>query len=803
MKINKNIKYAILIMAIFTIAPNYGRTDTVQALYQNIQTDDFMRSWNLLGPIPIFPERPETADIEVQKKAFEKEFFIKDDIIPGLAPETSIQIEGKEYNWQYYESKDDIIDLAKVFGKNDYAIAYALAEIDLAEAKDALFGIGSDDGIKVWLNGKLIHKNWIGRSIEKDNDVVSMKLQKGKNQILIKVQNMQGDWKFCCRMLGKESLKEKLIESAGRGDLDEIETLLSYGTDVNASIEPGLTALHKAKMAGRKDAVDLLLRKGADPNIKMPDKEALADTVFNKVFKGKSPGASVLVSRNGKIIYSKGFGYADIGNRVPFTVETKSRIGSITKQFTASAILKLQEEGKLSVNDKLSKFIPDFPRGDEVTIHHLLTHTSGIHSYTNKPHFSKTVNLEVTPEEVIDSFKSDPYDFNPGEKFLYNNSGYFLLGYIVEKVSGQSLDDYLRNTFFNPLGMKNTGIHKSKPILENEAYGYAYTYNGEFEKAINWDMSRAGGAGALYSTAYDLYLWNEAIFNGKALNEESIKSAFNPVVLNDGKKADELGWYGYGWVISEDRGLRRISHGGGLEGFNSEIRRYPDINVTICVLQNCMPFGPSMSANELADEMSEIFLWEDMKPQESFKVDKTTGFSKYDDYVGKYDYSGGIMNIRREGGRLFARLATQPEFEIFPKSENEFFWKVVDAQITFIRDENGKVTHAIHRQAGREFKAPKIKEEIPAKIDPAIYDQYVGQYEFPQAGILIVTKEKDKLFAQLSDQPKLELLPRSESEFFSDIIIVKVNFIKDDHGEVTKMIINQSGMQLEGTKKKK
>lgn len=802
MRFNKDITYIILIMTIFIFIPNYGKTNTRQASYQNIQPDVFMKSWNLLGPIPVFPEKSESTDIEVQKKVFETEFFMKDDVIPGLALETAIQIEGSKYDWQYYESKDYIVDFTKVFGEKDYVIVYALAEIDSSEDKDVLLGIGSDDGVKMWVNGRLVHENWVGRSVSKDNDIVTIKLKKGKNQILIKVQNMQGAWGFCCRMLSKESLKEKLIDAADRGDLDEIEMLLSYGTDVNVKIEPGLTALHKAKMAGRKDTVELLLKKGADPNIKMPDKEILADAVFNKVFKEKSPGVSVLVSRDGKIIYNKGFGYADIGNCVPFTAQTKSRIGSITKQFTTSAILKLQEEGKLNVNDKLSKFLPDFPRGDEVTIHHLLTHTSGIHSYTNKHDFTKTVNIEVEPEEVIESFKNEPYDFNPGEKFLYNNSGYFLLGYIIEKVSGQSLDDYLRNTFFKPLGMCNTGIHKSKLILENEAYGYSFE-NGGYVKAINWDMSRAGGAGAIYSTVYDLYLWNEAIFNGKALNETSIKSAFTPVVLNDGKKADEFGGYGYGWIISEDRGLRKISHSGGLEGFNSELRRYPEINVTICVLQNCVPPGPSMSANELADKISEIFLWEDMKPQESFRVDKAVAFSKYDDYVGKYDYKGGIMTIRREGDHLFARLATQPEFEIFPKSENEFFWKVVDAQITFVRNENGEVAYAIHRQNGIEFQAPKMEEETPAKIDPTIYDQYVGQYKFPNIGILTVTKEANKLFAQISGQPKLELLPRSESEFFSDIIIVKVNFIKDDKGNVTKMTINQSGMQLEGTKKRK
>ncbi len=177
-------------------------------------------------------------------------------------------------------------------------------------------------------------------------------------------------------------------------------------------------------------------------------------------------------------------------------LDTKFRIGSITKQFTAAAILRLQEQGKLSVRDPLSKFIPDYPRGSEVTLHHLLTHTSGIHSYTGKPNFLETVSAYTTPEDLIKSFKNDPYDFDPGKKWLYNNSGYFLLGYIIEKVSGQSYGEFLKQQFFEPLGMKNTGVHHWSDILEHEAFGYAYEA-GRFKKAQNWDMSRAGGAGAL------------------------------------------------------------------------------------------------------------------------------------------------------------------------------------------------------------------------------------------------------------------------------------------------------------------
>src|SRR5207237_1030940 len=233
-------------------------------------------------------------------------------------------------------------------------------------------------------------------------------------------------------------------------------------------------------------------------------------------------------AQGGKILFEKGYGLANLEHRVPITPQTKFRIGSISKQFTASAILKLCEQGTLRLDNKLSKFIPDFPRGDEVTIHHLLTHTSGIHRYTSKPDFMATVMMSVKTEDLINSFKNDPSDFAPGTKWSYNNSGYLLLGYIIEKVSGQTYEGFLGQNFFEPLAMNNTGVHHAIDVLEHEAHGYAYD-DGKMKKALNWDMSRAGGAGALYSTVGDLFRWNEAVFHGKVLREESLATAFTPV----------------------------------------------------------------------------------------------------------------------------------------------------------------------------------------------------------------------------------------------------------------------------------
>ena len=552
-------------------------------------------------------------------------------------------------------------------------------------------------------------------------------------------------------------------------------------------------------MKGREDVVKRLLEKGADPKIEMPSKEAIVDALFNGAIKEDSPGASVLVAQNGETLYQKGFGFANLEHHVPIAAETKFRIGSISKQFTATAILKLQGEGALSMEDTLSKFIPDYPRGDEVTIHHLLTHTSGIRSYTSHADFLETVATEIKPEDLIDSFKDDNYDFDPGEKWLYNNSGYFLLGYIVEKVSGESFGDYLKNHFFDPLGMKDTAIHHWSLILEHEAAGYSYI-DGKFQKALNWDMSRAGGAGALYSTVGDLYRWNEAIFNGKVLSEETLKSAFTPVMLNDGSKANAMGGeYGYGWMFSEKRGLKEIAHGGGLHGFATYLTRYPEEHFTVVVLTNCQPPPPGLSSS-MANDIAEIYLWEKMNAAESFATDTTVDANIYDDYVGRYDYVQAIMTVTKEGDRLFAQLTGQPKFEIFPRSETEFFWKVVDAQVSFVKNEKGEVIHAFHRQGGAEFEAPKLKAEIVVDFDATIYDAYVGEYDYGHGAILTVTRDGNHLYAQMTGQPKIEIFPKSETEFFWKIVNAQITFVKGENGKVVKAIYRQAGNEIEAPK---
>jgi CubicO group peptidase (beta-lactamase class C family) len=596
-----------------------------------------------------------------------------------------------------------------------------------------------------------------------------------------------------------EADAQKLVTTVWRGgDLEAVKRLLDDGVDINSHGKAGLTAYLAARLRGDTEMQEFLESRGANTKAEMPPRERVAYRLFAPI-KTNGAGAAVLIARDGKILFKHGYGLADVSNNVPVTPETKFRIGSITKQFTAAAILKLQEAGKLSVEDKLSKYIADFPRGDEVRLHHLLTHTSGIHSYTSKPDFMETVTKPVKTVDLIESFKNDPYDFDPGKKWLYDNSGYFLLGYIIEKVSGQGYGEFLRQKFFAPLGMTNTGVHQAGTPLEHEALGYQFDKDEQFTRALNWDMSRAGGAGALYSTVEDLYRWNEAIFNGKVLKESSLKAAFTPVKTQENNDDPIDSGYGYGWGVSRLRGTKEISHGGGLQGFSSFLLRLPEKNFTVVVLANALPGAPGVEPGNMAHQLAEIYLGENLDPRPVLKANKNVSPSSFDALTGRYDYTTGILTVTRQGDHLFAQLGEQPRYEIFPKSETEFFWKIVDAQVTFVKDASGKVTKAIHRQNGQTINAPRLGDNIAeAKVDPAGYDALVGRYDYHEGKVfLTVSRDGDRLFAQMTGQPKFEIFPKSPTEFFWKVVSAQVTFVKDVDGKVTKVIHHQGGGTIE------
>ena len=597
---------------------------------------------------------------------------------------------------------------------------------------------------------------------------------------------------FSLSLAGEGGRERQLAAAIIEGNIEAVERLIAEGTDVNAALAEGLWPLDVARIRDRKSIEKLLIARGAKkanakifpPGTLAPD---LADLYLASGISADSPGFSVLVSRDGKELFCRGYGLARVKEKLAADPDTPFRIGSVTKQFTSAAILKLREDGKLDVSDKLSKFFPGFPRGDEVTLHHLLSHTSGIHSYTDTPGFIKGVTSPVKAAVLVETITKEPYDFEPGQRFKYSNSGYFLLGLIVEKASGKPYGEYLREKFFKPLGMKNTGMHRRGFEPAGEALGYTRSGKG-YKRAVDWDMSWAGGAGALYSTARDLGLWNEGLFAFKVLERKSLDLAFTPnKLLDDSGKA----FYACGWAISRYRGLRLVGHSGGLHGFQSYLARFPEQSLTVAVLANA-EFSPAAKAQVLAD----LWLSAVMEPR-PLREEKTGLAGKgYDDYAGRYDYGSGVMTIEREGDSLFAQLGLQPRFEVFPAGNDEFFWKVVEARVKFERDNSGKVTRILHTQGATVIKAPRLTRQVVVKVDPALYDAYVGRYDYGSGQTLTVTRDGDKLMAKMTAQPKLRLLPRSKKDFFFKVVNAEITFVREPGGEVTGVEHLQGGKTI-------
>jgi hypothetical protein len=397
---------------------------------------------------------------------------------------------------------------------------------------------------------------------------------------------------------------------------------------------------------------------------------------------------------------------------------------------------------------------------------------------------------------LIELTKKDPYDFEPGTRFSYSNSGYFLLGEIVAKVSGLSFADYLRTQFFEPLGMKDSGVHTADAILPHEATGYAYA-NSSLKKTINWNMSCIGGAGAIYSTVGDLARWNDALFDGKVLSEVSLKAAWTPMKVGSIREPAGEG-YGYGWLVDKLRGLSEVEHDGEVPGFVSHLAGYPSEHLTVVVLDNAWGSLPGLNPHGLGREIAELYLGQKM---EARPIPKVVALSEeaLDRFVGRYDSGGDLLTVSRDGNRLFARRRTWPPFEILPTTDGEFFAKVGDTRITFIKDDRGRVIKALDRYWGPVgSEAFRMEDLVAIQVAPAVLDAYLGKYDYGQRqAIMTVSREGNHLYAQIKGQPRFEIFPKSQTVFFWKAVPAQITFVTDTHGKVTGGIHEQGGRKLD------
>ena len=549
-----------------------------------------------------------------------------------------------------------------------------------------------------------------------------------------------------------------------------------------------------------------------------PDqKAAKIDEVMTLANKYRLFNGSVLVAENGKVIYKKGFGLANMEWNIPNTTETRFRLGSITKQFTAALILQLVEQGKIKLDGKITDYLPDYRKdtGDKVTVHQLLNHTSGIPSYTGLPTFRDDVSRNpYTVVDFVKKFASNDLEFEPGSKFSYNNSGYFLLGAIIEKVTGQTYEQVLKEKILDPLGMKSTGYDHHGTILEKRASGYQKTADG-YVNAPYLDMSLPYAAGSMYSTVDDLYLWDQALYTDRVLSAQSKELMYKPGLQD----------YAYGWVIAKAKlgtgteTAPTVGHGGGINGFNTSIERFPTQKHLIVLLDNTsqganlgrleraitnilynQPFelprlplaGVLLKTIEAKGSDAAVVQYRDLKTKQA----------------SVYDFSEPELN--RLGYQLLQSKKLKEAVEIFklnveayPQAFNTYD-SLGEAYMTSGNTElaiqNYKKSLELNPQnADATAMLKRLENKTPA-VDPKRFDAYVGDYEASPTFIVKMFKDGEKLMTQATNQPAFELHPEGADKFFLTAVEAKVSFVRDDKGAVKGLVIHQNGQEVPAKK---
>lgn len=514
------------------------------------------------------------------------------------------------------------------------------------------------------------------------------------------------------------------------------------------------------------------------------------DIVSQYYSNADAPGATILVAKNGKTIYRKAVGKSSLELDVDMVPENIFMLASITKQFTAVSILMLEEQGKLSLQDPITKFIPDYPtNGKTITVHHLLNHTSGIKSYTGIGNLVEVARDDKTLDELIDYFKNEPMDFNPGEEFRYNNSGYILLGKIIEVLSGDTYENFIENKIFKRLGMTSSSYGNNRELVKNRVEGYEENENG-FVNASYLSMTLPHAAGSLTSTVDDMLKWQNALTNNTLIKASSLDKAINGSKLNNG---EHIG-YGYGLGEASLKGSKGYTHSGGIFGTSTNGIYLIDENVYVIGLSNC-------SCNDIGAVTQSLAAIAIGKPFPTMKDVIKLSEDKLKQWVGAYEFEdGAIRHIFMKGGKLksIRESETNTVFDIFPLSENRFMFEEGTIEYKFSKSADGKrqalfITDS--ENIGKEVNKPMPAARKEITLSNDILSQYEGKYELAPNFIVEVTVDGNQIFGQATGQGKFEVFAENETTFFAKITELKIKFNKNDSGNVDSFTIYQGGQE--------
>ncbi len=433
-------------------------------------------------------------------------------------------------------------------------------------------------------------------------------------------------------------------------------------------------------------------------NNEKPNTNSLTENVeayLSRLHENGKFNGSVLICKNDSVIYSSAYGLANREFSISNNDSTTYLIGSITKPFTAMAVLLLEQDGKLKLNNKLSDYFPDFPQSETVTIDMLLTHTSGIRDYHYLPDWIEISKLERTPQYTIDRVAELPYDFEPGTKFRYSNSGYILLGLIIEKVSGLSFVDYVNTKIIEPLELTNTGIIDNLNMVNGLASGYSTNLRTS-EKAEFINYYQPFSSGNMYSTTYDLWKFTKAVMKNKLLSEEKTKSLFT----------SGLGSYGYGWGIRDYDSVMAYGHLGAMNGYVGGMTYIPDGEYFIAFLTN----DDNTQRYTFAENLAKIVTGKEVDLPEKKKLINLTS-KQIEPHLGKYMIKpGDTLDVFMDDGEVYMKETGQQKQELFPIGANKYTFSVLEMDVVFEDKANGK-SQVLKLVGKKEIVAKRVDKE--------------------------------------------------------------------------------------------
>lgn len=532
-----------------------------------------------------------------------------------------------------------------------------------------------------------------------------------------------------------------------------------------------------------------------------PDKATLAaytEQVLGTAVAADGPGMAVLVARGDEVLWRGARGMANIELGVPLSADQVFRLGSVTKQIAAAGLLKLVDDGKIALDDPLTKYVPDYPNGSAITVRMLLDHTSGVRSYTDMPGvMDGPIMADLSTSALIDTFKDEPVDFAPGERWHYNNSGYVLLGAVIEAASGKPWHVWLDESLFQPLAMRHTGYgNQVERIIPGHVSGYTLK-DGHWAQARYLSMTQPHAAGALSASVDDLLRWNRSLHEGKVLKTDTYRQMITPA----GKAAESK--YGFGIVADTLRGERMLQHGGGINGFSTYLLYLPDSGLTVAALYNADSGKPgALGAETVARMIAAQAIGKPYPSKQPIPVDEATLKS----YEGVYRVDDNATRVLRVvDGKLTSQRTGGPVFTLIPVARDTFAFEEGFTRLLIERDNDGAISamRLFPEDEGEGQLAPRTDDPMPAartelELPRDAKERLVGEYRH-QGMTMTIALDGDVLTTQLTGQAAHPIFAESPNRFFLKVVEATLEFAPEQ-GTPATLTLRQGPAVIEFTR---